>query len=435
MRDDDDAGPQLSDGWLRHRAHVRGQIERAAVELCADRSPDDVTVDEITRAAGISPRTFFRYFPSRGDVFWAFPLRLTVSLCGPAAERTPTETVTEAFIGAATEVADEFEDELLARWAALVWPHLPIEGWSSERVIDEYVKVVAKRENRAEDDPKVRVWARALQSTGGWAFGHWLEVGGSRTQILAEAWEILALLNDPSRQTLTTRAVHLPQREAPDREESESRRQPVFSGPAPSDDEEGATSTALSQGWLRRRAQVASSIERAALDLCADRAPDDVTVEEIARAAGFSQRTFFRYFRTRDDVFAALPLRHTQYQCAQAAMRPETETVLEAFIAAAEERDDEFEDNLIRHWAESVLPSLPVDTWSRGHLADTYAKAIAEREHLTEDDPRVQIWAGAVASASALAFREWMERGGSRTAFIAAAWKTLAQLPGRGEQK
>jgi AcrR family transcriptional regulator len=223
MREDEAGNPKLSDGWLRHRTHVRSQIERAAVELCADRSPDDVAVDEITLAAGISQRTFFRYFRTRGAVFAAFPLRLTQSLCAPAAGRPPTENVIQAFIAAATEVPDEFEGELLERWAALVWPHLPIEGWSSESVVAEYAKVIAQREHLPLDDPKVRVWARALRSTGGWAFGRWLEIGGSRTEILADAWKILAHLNDPDRGA-SPRAPHCA---APDRVEVSQPLQPA----------------------------------------------------------------------------------------------------------------------------------------------------------------------------------------------------------------
>ncbi|MFI5053100.1 MAG: TetR family transcriptional regulator [Acidimicrobiia bacterium] len=187
-----------------------------------------------------------------------------------------------------------------------------------------------------------------------------------------------------------------------------------------------------SDGWLRRRAHVAAQIEQAALDLCTDRPPDDVTVDEIAQAAGISRRTFFRYFRTRGDVFGALPLRHTEYLCAQAARRPAHETVMQAFIAAADEGGDEFEDDLLRQWAETVVPSLPIDGWSINAIEDAYAAVVAQREQLPSDDPRVRIWADALASVSRLAFESWMVQGGSRTKILAESWKVLAQLQGPG---
>jgi AcrR family transcriptional regulator len=184
----------------------------------------------------------------------------------------------------------------------------------------------------------------------------------------------------------------------------------------------------LSEGWLRRRAQVASEIERVALDLCNDRPPADVSVEEIARAAGISPRTFFRYFRTRGDVFAALPLRHTEYLCRNATARPGDESVMQAFIAAAAVGGDEFEDDMLRHWGEAVMPALPIDSWSTSQLEDAYAHVITRRERWRADDPRTRIWAAALTSTSAWAFQQWMERGGSRTKILAEAWQILAQL-------
>jgi AcrR family transcriptional regulator len=203
---DEVAAPALSDGWRRHRAHVASQIERAAVELCTDRSPDDVTVEEIARRAGISERTFFRYFRTRGDVFGALPLRHTEYLCEHAALRPANESVMEAFIAAAFEGGDEFEDDLFRQWAQAVYALLPIDGWSRARVEDAFAKVIAQRERLQDDDPRVRIWAAALLGASGWSFRRWMEIGGSRTKILAEAFETLAEFNNPGRTRHPARA-------------------------------------------------------------------------------------------------------------------------------------------------------------------------------------------------------------------------------------
>ena len=52
----------------RKRQLVRLEIARAAWLLFAGRGYEDTTVDEIARAAGISRRSFFRYFSSKEDV-------------------------------------------------------------------------------------------------------------------------------------------------------------------------------------------------------------------------------------------------------------------------------------------------------------------------------------------------------------------------------
>jgi AcrR family transcriptional regulator len=52
----------------RKQDFVRGAIWDAAVQLFAETSFEDTTVEDIARAAGVSTRTFFRYFSSKNDL-------------------------------------------------------------------------------------------------------------------------------------------------------------------------------------------------------------------------------------------------------------------------------------------------------------------------------------------------------------------------------
>lgn len=56
-----------STGSLREhqREETRRAIRRAALDLCTEQGYSTVTVEAISAAAGVSPRTFFNYFPSK----------------------------------------------------------------------------------------------------------------------------------------------------------------------------------------------------------------------------------------------------------------------------------------------------------------------------------------------------------------------------------
>ncbi|MBF6129486.1 TetR family transcriptional regulator [Nocardia brasiliensis] len=49
----------------RRRQQTEREIHTAAITLAVERGADQVTVDDIAALAGVSARTFFRYFPTR----------------------------------------------------------------------------------------------------------------------------------------------------------------------------------------------------------------------------------------------------------------------------------------------------------------------------------------------------------------------------------
>jgi AcrR family transcriptional regulator len=175
-------------------------------------------------------------------------------------------------------------------------------------------------------------------------------------------------------------------------------------------------------------------IERAALELFATSSREDVTVEEIARAAGISRRTFFRYFPSRDDVLAALPMRHVNRLCLRFGARPSSESLLEAFITAViEEEAGGAQDDLIRLWGQAVLPAFPRPEGRVTHtMVQAFGTVVASRTGLPVDDAHVQVWATAIASISSWAFLRWLEVGGNRSMILVESLAILGELGGAG---
>ncbi|BBZ57850.1 MULTISPECIES: mycofactocin system transcriptional regulator [Mycobacteriaceae] len=66
-----DAGTAQHGRVGRRRSTTRDHITHVALELFATRGFDDVSVDDVAHAAGISRRTLFRYFSSKNAIPWA----------------------------------------------------------------------------------------------------------------------------------------------------------------------------------------------------------------------------------------------------------------------------------------------------------------------------------------------------------------------------
>lgn len=75
----------------RKRQLVRDELSEAALKLLAWQGFEATTIDQITAAAGVSRRTFFRYFRSKEDVIIEFLASLGTQLCGELAARPPQE--------------------------------------------------------------------------------------------------------------------------------------------------------------------------------------------------------------------------------------------------------------------------------------------------------------------------------------------------------
>ena len=80
----------------RTRALIRDEITARAMDLFRAHGFDATTVNQIAEAAGISPRTFFRYFPTKEDVVIGDPPDLAAQLVATMVSRPADEPVWDA---------------------------------------------------------------------------------------------------------------------------------------------------------------------------------------------------------------------------------------------------------------------------------------------------------------------------------------------------
>lgn len=75
----------------RKRQLVSNELTEAALQLLARKGFDAVTIDEIVTSAGVSRRTFFRYFASKEDVVVQFLADMGVGIHAELASRPADE--------------------------------------------------------------------------------------------------------------------------------------------------------------------------------------------------------------------------------------------------------------------------------------------------------------------------------------------------------
>jgi AcrR family transcriptional regulator len=81
-------------------------LRRAAVQLMTERGYDGTSTDDIARAAGVSPRTFFNYFPTKESVV-LLPEQLLSDVTAEALRERPLgEDVTASLAAAAVDTVE-----------------------------------------------------------------------------------------------------------------------------------------------------------------------------------------------------------------------------------------------------------------------------------------------------------------------------------------
>ena len=151
----------------------------------------------------------------------------------------------------------------------------------------------------------------------------------------------------------------------------------------------------------RKKVRVRDVLEATALRLFDERGYTATTVEQIAEAAEFSERTFFRYFRNKEDVVFANHAQNLARLRARLEERLRTESVLRAVRQALLELQDfehQRELELARTRVVQATPALADRVFA---LQAEYEEVIATAvERSLDGDPDAWLKAVLIAGAA-----------------------------------
>ena len=171
----------------RWEPDARGRLERAALELFAERGFEQTTVEEIANRAGLTKRTFFRHFSDKREVLFAggdeFRAVFVDGLATAPAGASPLEAVAASLDHVATVFFTGRRDFARRRQAVIVAnPEL------QERELVKLASVAAALagalRERGVGEPEASVTAEAAVAVFRVSFERW--VGDEEPRELAE---------------------------------------------------------------------------------------------------------------------------------------------------------------------------------------------------------------------------------------------------------
>ena len=210
VADQDEAAPSLVAQLRVKRSELMVlELEAIALGLFEARGFGEVTVDEIADAAGISVRTFYRYFPTKEDVLQSRIDQRAARLRAALSARSPDEPAFQALRLAYAETVSAEDAELRRQWTSVVaaTPNV-LKGvlggilLKTQRVVAEFF---AARFDVPDDSLGPMMLAAAAQGVVQAAQTHWFINGGDLATTLSVGFEMLerGIDSDPRAWTQT----------------------------------------------------------------------------------------------------------------------------------------------------------------------------------------------------------------------------------------
>jgi len=149
----------------RWEPDARGRLERAAMELFQERGYVQTTVEEVAARAGVTERTFFRYFADKREVLFSGAKELEKGIVdrieSAPREASPLHTVVAAFEAAGAELQDRRDLRFVRARYALVTKHAEIQERELIKMASLAMAVAKALRARGVSEPAASLAAEA----------------------------------------------------------------------------------------------------------------------------------------------------------------------------------------------------------------------------------------------------------------------------------
>jgi AcrR family transcriptional regulator len=172
---------------------AHGRLERAAMRLYSERGFDQTTVADIAELAGLTKRTFFRYFADKREVlFWGHDTLVELyadAIADAPATATPIDAVAHA-LQAGAELHEERRDVMAQRQAVIADNPDLQERELLKRATHASAMAEALR-SRGVPEQTAILTAEAGTAVFKVAFARWMADGAKRGRLAALVQESL----------------------------------------------------------------------------------------------------------------------------------------------------------------------------------------------------------------------------------------------------
>ena len=170
----------------RWEPNARARLEQAALELYIERGFEQTTVIEIARQAGLTERTFFRYFTDKREVLFAGASALQELLVSAVAGAPPTAAPLDAVAAALEAAGAVFEErrDYARRRQAVIAANAALQERELIKLASLAAAIAGALRRRGVKDPAASLAAEAGIAVFKIAFERW--VGGADNDDLAQ---------------------------------------------------------------------------------------------------------------------------------------------------------------------------------------------------------------------------------------------------------